>query len=355
MASSFTDENIDPSLLTMDPNMDPAQKLMARMRANPPSLTLNLPPPNDENIDNNDQLDLPSSIAIPINLSAPSNSSLAAFGRLVKRQVNLSDASSVAFDQFCQTRSADERQALVYAGVLQMLDLAKKNDKDTVWTIPPDLHRRIVGYVRAFVFSPTTVCYRGINVGEHILKAMRECNVKNLPEEDDIIAVGLVLALIRSKGTHYRNTFKTKVKASMARNSSMRNIATLSHKLLKDTGVKPTVQFYQRVAFIRWCLSNYPNLSEEDFWPKGVDNSIATFRHQHKTQEELDACFNTIYEDDKVEYGKPEDTDLTTVDFSTTPDWQVTLGERTKNIQPQPVSKKRKIGEVEDDDDEGGE
>ncbi|KAJ7694477.1 hypothetical protein B0H14DRAFT_3530662 [Mycena olivaceomarginata] len=286
MASSFTDENIDPSLLTMDPNMDPAQKLMAHMRANPPS---NLPPPDDENIDNNDQLDLLSSIAIPINLSAPSNSSLVAFGRLVKRQ----------------TRSADERQALVYAGVLQVLDLAKKNDKDT--------------------------------------KAMRECNVKNLPEEDDIIAVGLVLALIRSKGTHYRNTFKTKVKASMACNSSMRNIATLSHKLLKDTGVKPTVQFYQCVAFI------------EDFWPKGVDNSIATFRHQHKTQEELDVCFNTIYEDDKVEYGKPEDTDLTTVDFSTTPDWQVTLGERTKNIQPQPVSKKRKIGEVEDDDDEGGE
>jgi hypothetical protein len=104
MASSFTDENIDPSLLTMDPNMDPAQKLMARMRANPPSLTLNLPPPNDENIDNNDQLDLPSSIAIP-NLSAPSNSSLVAFGRLVKRQVNLSDASSVAFDQFCQVYS----------------------------------------------------------------------------------------------------------------------------------------------------------------------------------------------------------------------------------------------------------
>ncbi|KAJ7347139.1 hypothetical protein DFH08DRAFT_961511 [Mycena albidolilacea] len=276
MASSFTDENIDPSLLTMDPNMDP-------------------------------------------------------------------------------TRSADECQALVYAGVLQVLDLAKKNDNDTVWTIPPNLHQWIVKYVCAFVFSPTTVCYCGINVGEHILKAMRECNVKNLLEEDDIIAVGLVLALICSKGTHYQNTFKTKVKASMAHNSSMCDIATLSHKLLKDTGVKPTVQFYQCVAFIRWCLSNYPNLSEEDFWPKGVDNSIAMFRHQHKTQEELDAyVFSSVLLHFMLMIIQPEDTDLTTVDFSTTPDWQVTLGEHTKNIQPQPVFKKHKIGEVEDDDDEGG-
>ncbi|KAJ7792886.1 hypothetical protein B0H14DRAFT_2623408 [Mycena olivaceomarginata] len=178
----------------------------------------------------------------------------------------------------------DERQAHVYAGVLQVLDLAKKNDKDT---------RRIVGYVCAFVFSPTTVCYRDINVSKHILKAMHECNVKNLLQEDDIIAVGLVLTLIHSKGTHYRNTFKTKVCVPL---------------LLQ-----------MHVSYLR-------------------------FR-----------CFNTIYEDDKVEYGKPEDTDLTTVDFSTTPDWQVTLGERTKNIQPQLVSKKHKIGEVEDDNDESDE
>lgn len=41
---------------------------------------------------------------------------------------------------------------------------------------------------------------------------MRECKVKDLPNEEDLVAVDLVLAKIRSKGTDYRNVFKTKAR-----------------------------------------------------------------------------------------------------------------------------------------------
>ncbi|KAJ7847524.1 hypothetical protein B0H13DRAFT_2091842 [Mycena leptocephala] len=336
MSSTITDDLIDPQILAMDPT----QRILARV----PNTPVSTPPPGND--DDMEEDGLPNSPPMP---DLNQNASLVAYGRLVKRQANLSDASAVAFDQFCQAKSADERQALLYATVLQMLDLGKKNDRDAQWSIPADLNRKIIAYVRAFVFSPTTVCYRGLNVNEHILKAMRECNVKSLPDEDDLVAVELVLSLIGSKAIHYRNIFKTKVKQSMASKSPMRNIAVLSHKLLKDTGIKLTLQFYQWVAFIRWCLREYPALSDEEFWPNAVDLSIAKFRQTYKTKEELSQCFTTIYEDDKAIYGKPEDTEHKTVDFATTPEWQTKLTEHTNAIQPQPA-KKHKFTEVDEED-----
>ncbi|KAJ6617529.1 hypothetical protein B0H10DRAFT_2434359 [Mycena sp. CBHHK59/15] len=84
--------------------------------------------------------------------------------------------SLVAFDQFCQIRSTDERQVLLLVHILELLDLTRKNDKAGVWTIPVDLMKKISSYVKAFVFSPMTISYRGLN------KAMRECKAKGLPD-----------------------------------------------------------------------------------------------------------------------------------------------------------------------------
>lgn len=108
---------------------------------------------------------------------------------------------------------------------------------------------------------------------------MRECKVKGLPDDDDLVAVDLVLARIRDKGTNNRNVYKTKVrprlsfiiycvpltsyhkvKESMEPKSPIRNVATLSHKLLKNTNVKATVQFYQRVALIVSARSCSPDV-----------------------------------------------------------------------------------------------
>ncbi|KAJ6622402.1 hypothetical protein B0H10DRAFT_903727 [Mycena sp. CBHHK59/15] len=307
MASTFTDKNIDPNLLALDPTND----ILACIRNNrttPPVLD---PPPalpsgDGDDVDEDAQMPLVS--LLPHSSNSNSASSLVAYGHLVKHKITLSDTSSVAFDQFCQTHSADERQVLPLAHILQLLDLSKKNDKGEVWTIPDGLMKKISSYVKAFVFSPTTTSYRGLDVSEHIMQAMCECKVNGLPEEDDLVAVDLVLVRIRDKGTTLRNVYKTKVKESMAKKSPIANIAAVFHKLLKNMSIKPTLQFYQHVALIRWCLFKYPAISDKDFWLK-VDEIIAKFRKDSTTDEELNLCLNTIYEDDKAKYGDPSTTD----------------------------------------------
>ncbi|KAJ6550742.1 hypothetical protein B0H10DRAFT_2242564 [Mycena sp. CBHHK59/15] len=324
MSHIISDENIDPALRALDPT----NNLLARIRSGSSS-TPGTPPAGNENgiegteQDSSRQGDEPSPDRTPS--SSSSSSSLVSYGRLVKRKMNFSETTS--------TRSPDERQALLFAHVLQLLESSKKNEKAELWTISPDLSKKISNYVQAFVFSPTTTSYRGLNIGEHIMKAMRECNVKSLPDEDDITAVDLVLTKIREKGTNYRNVYKTKVKESMGDKSEMRNVAILAHKLLKNSKIKPTLQFYQRLALIRWCIKNYPGIDDEEFWPK-VDETIAKFRKQCETQLELDQCFNAIYEDDIKEYGDPAKTEYTTSDDSSIPSWQQTLRQHTQNIRP---------------------
>ncbi|KAJ6575864.1 hypothetical protein B0H10DRAFT_1938765 [Mycena sp. CBHHK59/15] len=180
--------------------------------------------------------------------------------------------------------------------------------------------------------------------------------VKGLPEEDDTVAVDLVLAKIRDKGTHYRNVYKTKVKESMEKDSPFENIAALSHKLIKSTNVKATVQLYQRVALIRWCLKEYPTVEDDDFWPK-VDETIAKFRKDSNNQDELNLCFNTIYEDDKEAHGDPAKTDFKTVESEGVPGWQATLHKHARNVQPMPKAaggppqKKRRVEQLENSSD----
>ncbi|KAJ7752334.1 hypothetical protein B0H16DRAFT_1459930 [Mycena metata] len=309
MSDTFSDANIDPALLALDPT----RMLLHRVRSTPN------PNPPEERMEDDD---LPETPPVPPGSSATRPTSLVAYGRLVKGKTNLSDASTVLFDQFCQTQSSDERQALLFAHVLQLLDLVKKNESIEIWTISSDLSSKITAYVTAFVFSPTTSCYRGLSVGEHILKAMRECKVKNLPPDDDLAAVRLVLTKIRAQGTHFRNVYKTKVKESLDPKSPFKNIAALTHKLYHNTSVNPSVQAYQRVALIRWCIRRYPHLTDDEFWPPGVDKTIADLRRDSTTDQELDQCFSAIYEDDKDQYGKPEDTEYKA------PKWRCLPGRR---------------------------
>ncbi|KAJ7745182.1 hypothetical protein DFH07DRAFT_963395 [Mycena maculata] len=108
-----------------------------------------------------------------------------------------------------------------------------------------------------------------------------------------------------------------------------RNIAALSHRLIKGTPIKPTVQLYQRVALIRWCLKQYPELDDEDFWPK-VDKTIAMFRKDQR-QEQIDICFNTIYENNNAAYRDPATTNHKTVDDAI-PEWQKTLRKHANKV-----------------------
>ncbi|KAJ7359233.1 hypothetical protein DFH08DRAFT_1037648 [Mycena albidolilacea] len=302
MAETFLNENIDPSLCSIDPTKDIFSRICSAGLTSTPTPTL----PAD--MDNND--DMPATPRFPVKPSnGPTNNPSVSYASLVKNKMALSDAASVALDQFCQAR-AEDREVLLFVHIVQLLELIKKNEKMELWVISQDLDRKIVTYVKAFVFSPTTVSYRGLNIGEHILKAMRECKVKSLPDDDDTTTNNLVLARIREKCTHYRNVSKSRVKESTAKDSLLRNIAALSHRLAKNSGIKATVQLYQWVALIRWCFVQYPNLEDNEFWPKAVDHTINQFHKRSSNQEELNLCFNAIYEDNKKLYGDPASTEF---------------------------------------------
>ncbi|KAJ6570350.1 hypothetical protein B0H10DRAFT_1840288, partial [Mycena sp. CBHHK59/15] len=275
--------------------------------------------------------------------SIGNSSTLVSFGRLLKRQFKLSNQSSVAFDQFCQTGSSDERQAILFAYILELIDLGRKNDKAEAWTISPGLSVSVIisHLPFFFVFSPTTTAYRGLKSAEHLVKAMRECKVADLPNEEETTQNEIVVVKVRGKMTYHRNVLKTKVCTAMPNPQ----YCALANKVLSGTTIKPTVQFYQRLAFLRWCVREYPNLPEDDYWPK-VDEIINTYRTDCQSKIELDSVFNAIYEDDKRKYGDPSETDFTTEDIQADQKWQVTVRKHSENVRP--VLKKRKISEVEE-------
>ncbi|KAJ7616791.1 hypothetical protein DFH06DRAFT_1012734 [Mycena polygramma] len=273
--------------------------------------------------------------------SRPS-SSLAAFGTLVKGQVKLSDKSAVAFDQYCQNRSAEERGVILFAHVLELLDIAKKNEKAELWTISSDLSQKINSYTQAFVYSPELVAYRGLNIAGHVLNAMRESSVKNLPPDEETAQCEMVLSKSRDKGTQFRNILKTAIIASTAPGSETANVAALANKLLQHSKIKPTLQFYVRLAFIRWVMRSYPWVSEELFWMM-VDQCIEKNSRKCTTKEELDAyvLYNLVYQGDIELYGDPATTPHQTVEFNPSiSSWQAVVRKHSKLVRPDPKNAK---------------
>ncbi|KAJ7246687.1 hypothetical protein C8J57DRAFT_1523393 [Mycena rebaudengoi] len=333
MSSTFTEDNIDPALLAMDPAFAFLLNIKATSASGPSlsgqasasgSSSPSMDSPGSNEGDTMDQ-----SPDTPVPSGSNATTPLVAFGHLVKRQTELTEQSTVAFDQFCALRTSDERQVMLFAHVLQMLEMARSNSRSS-------LLRKIHTYTQAFILSPTTTAYRGLNTAEHIVSAMRECGIKDLPPDEDTAANELVLTETCNKATYFRNILKTKLKASTAKKSDTRNIAELAAKL------------YQRLAFLRFCVVEYPALSEDEFWPK-VDGIIDSYRKKCN-QAELNMLFTSFYDKDKAIYGDPATTEHQTVDIQTLVSWQKTVLKHSEAVQP--ALKKRKISEVEDSDDE---
>ncbi|KAJ6608341.1 hypothetical protein B0H10DRAFT_1955496 [Mycena sp. CBHHK59/15] len=315
--SSFSDKNINPQLL----NMDPAASILQWI------CNGTLPPPPIDTSAGDDDMDQDPPPASGILNSTTNHSG--------------NTSSLVSFVQL--THSSDELQVLLLAHVLELLDLSCKNEKAELWTISNSLnalstHRPQwhieVSRLQNISWHVYIVIAHPISLPN---KAMQECKV-DLPSEDKISHNDIILAQIRVKGTHYQNIMKTKVKASTSKKSETHNIAALADKVLKGTKMKPIAQFYQHLAFI-FCVVEYPKLTEDEFWPK-VDEIIDDYRRSCKTKDKLSQVFNTIYEKDKKMYGDPAVTEY-----------------KTYLEIVQPVPKKRKISEVDDDedDDEGDE
>ncbi|KAJ7787256.1 hypothetical protein B0H14DRAFT_2399750, partial [Mycena olivaceomarginata] len=166
--------------------------------------------------------------------------------------------------------------------------------------------------------------------------ALREINVQDLPTEDETTQCELVVSKIREKGTHYRNILKTAVKMALDPNHETANVAVLSNKLLSGTKIKATLQFYMRLAFIRFVMCSYEWLTEETFWLK-VDLAIEENSRDCATKDELDAFYNMIYQDDIAIYGDPANTSYQTVEFNPSrASAQSIVRKHSKLVKPNP-------------------
>jgi hypothetical protein len=152
MAETFVNENIDPSLRSTDPTKDIFSRIRSAGLISTPTPT----PPAD--MDNDD--DMPATPRLPVGPSnGPTNNPSVSYASLVKNKMALSDAASVALDQFCQVRiclslssrlihhiflqaRAEDREVLLFAHVVQLLELFKKNEKMELWVISQDLDVR---------------------------------------------------------------------------------------------------------------------------------------------------------------------------------------------------------------------
>ncbi|KAJ6600336.1 hypothetical protein DFH09DRAFT_901390 [Mycena vulgaris] len=262
--------------------------------------------------------------------------SLVAYGQLVKHHHGLKDQSAVALDQFCEASSSDERQVLMFAEMIMIHALLKRQTKNESYTIPSTLDVTLKAYAVAFLLGHKTVAIRGLNVSGHIMNAMRELHILELPNAKDVAHTDIVLKAIGGKLTYFRNVIKTKVRLEpRSRTRQQRcNIAELTHAIISNLkcGIQPTLQLYMRIAFLRFCVVSYGALSDEAFWPK-VDEVMDTWRRAIGTEVEISQVLTDVYEDDKRKYGKPQDTNHTSVDISLLPPWQKTLANHAAKVQ----------------------
>ncbi|KAJ6565343.1 hypothetical protein B0H10DRAFT_1842787 [Mycena sp. CBHHK59/15] len=274
---------------------------------------------------------------------------LVAFGQLVKHRANLKDQSAIVLDQFCENSSADERQVMLYARLLEVHDTLKRNEKADEW--------KITSALKVHLTPLFSTCFWNVPQIHYIQNgAMRELNLANLPSEKEVGQNELVTKSICKMLTSQRNVLKTKINSSMASDSPTRNIADLAAAVLAGgkTGMKPTLQLYQRLAFLVCPPFSYHSATLLTYFWLKVDSVIASYRKEAGTEVEISQLFTDIYADDKIRYGNPEDTGRVTERIEDADHWHKILAKHAQNVQPHAAKTlKRKFAEVEPVNEEG--
>ncbi|KIM72049.1 hypothetical protein PILCRDRAFT_16488 [Piloderma croceum F 1598] len=128
-------------------------------------------------------------------------------------------------------------------------------------------------YANAFLLSPMISYYRG-KLPEALIDALCELSIASLPPNKEAAQCKQVAAQIGKHLTTARNALKTQIKASVKDET---NLAVLASAIIGKSDIKPTVQLYMRLAFLRWHMLNFPNLPAEDWWFK-VDDTLVKWR-----------------------------------------------------------------------------
>ncbi|TFK65724.1 hypothetical protein BDN72DRAFT_900422 [Pluteus cervinus] len=266
---------------------------------------------------------------------------LHAFAHLVKKQKKLDSAAINELNIYCSTIDVEERMLLTHATLLEIRsELREQRHKEELsFSVPEALKEHIRLYVKAFLYSPTIKSYKG-NGAEHILRALRELSVPNLPSENQPLQVSAVISVISDELTSIRNFIKTKIKESVVPGSEMRNIADLTHTLLSGASIRPTLQHYIRFAFLREHVVTH---TVGDFWT-AVDRVISDWAKKATTTAELTGYYNNCYQDDKKLYGDPAMSIHQPGDTSVVEEWRKTVDRHAAAIQSGSGRKRKRGG-----------
>ncbi|SJL06048.1 uncharacterized protein ARMOST_09384 [Armillaria ostoyae] len=309
--SFFSDENIDPRLRAINPVQAYIEETRQRYEAQVEQALQVTQVIRSGNPDE-EQDTAPSPLMA---ISLPS-SNLVASARRLKRKYEFSDEAEVDLDEFCVVPS-EEHQLLLMAVALQNRDLLiKLQDNGSTWEISKKLLKSVWQYTKAFLLSSVSVCYVG-DSAQHVMVALREMKVKDLPPEDDIAANSILQSKVSYCLTTKRAHFKEQIRISIQDNEAgkaIRNIAHLTKKVIgKSDYIPQTQQLYMRLSVARYVYASSPKARGDNYWDD-VDQML------HGMQEHGDDlfvfCLNDIYEKDKQKYGDPVKTGIKSVEIN---------------------------------------
>ncbi|THV05594.1 hypothetical protein K435DRAFT_790107 [Dendrothele bispora CBS 962.96] len=176
--------------------------------------------------------------------------------------------------------------------------------------ISNELKKDCRSYAFYMINSPALVSYRG-NIAENTVKAMRDIGIPGVPREEETAKCVTLQQLISGHLTNDRHNIKAKVLESMKPTSKNKNIAKLCRAIAGKQNLTINVEFYMRIAFVRWAADTMEDsVSEEDWW-KEVDKSLVLIR-KYKSQIDVLQKLNQIFQKDKNKYGDPANSGLST-------------------------------------------
>ncbi|EJD41827.1 hypothetical protein AURDEDRAFT_115282 [Auricularia subglabra TFB-10046 SS5] len=246
----------------------------------------------------------------------------------LSKRHNLDTSNGLELERFSKLR-LQEQLIMLEATILALKQALASQTSASAWAIPAELESNITNYASAFAFSANCRAYKKW-APETVLAAMRAGKVA-LPADGDVGRLDKVMKRIGDRLTDYRAEMKRKIKDSIAAET---DIATLAAAVVHGTGVKITVEFYHRLAWLRYYG---PQLEfNKTFW-NNVDDLLEKIRGKFPG-DMFTAHFKSTYRKDVEKFGRGP-IDIAVVEFSALPEHQ-RLVEKTAINASNPARKR---------------
>ncbi|KAJ6548780.1 hypothetical protein B0H19DRAFT_1379112 [Mycena capillaripes] len=258
-------------------------------------------------LDDNDALNpfMPNQALILRNQSMQA-AQLKSVGERHLKRIKLEDDSADEYKRYLETTNKDERDAIAFLHVLQLIDLQRKSLDQRVkeWKVTTELAGQIKKFVRALLLLPNLRFYSG-TVESAVMSGLRRCAVKDLPTSDGFDDDVLKAAVARQFSTDKSEIKKMLKDSTELADIPSRNIAEVTIQVLAKycPDIQPTLSVYHRLCHIR-ARASKPH-SNSKFWPD-LDQELEGFHEEGP--EMFVSAMQINYEDDIAKYGDPANT-----------------------------------------------